>query len=291
MMYRNWFRRACVALGAVGFAFAAIAQEPYPSRPIRMVVPYAAGGNTDILARAPADGYTLLLTTLTFAVLPSVYEKLPFDPVKGFSPISIAATLPNVLVVNPSLPARTLQEFIEYAKANPRKISYATTGSGTSPHLSMEMLLTTTGATATHVPYKGGGPAMTDLLGGHVQAQFVGLPAAKAHIDAGRLRALGVTGMTRSVAAPAIPTIGEILPGYALDAWFGLLGPANLPPAIVDRLQKETSQALRSKELRDKLLALGAEPVGSTAGEFASSIQSEITRYRKLIKEAGIKLE
>lgn len=324
MNYRHWFRLACVALSSAGLAFSALAQDAWPSRPIKMVVPYATGGNTDVLARllaqrlsqsigqevlvenrpggntvvgtdavakAPADGHTLLLTTLTFTVLPSLYEKLPFDPVKSFSPITLAATLPNVLVVNPSLPATTLQQFIDHAKAHPDKLSYASTGSGTSPHLSMAMLLTMTGARANHIPYKGGGPAMTDLLGGHVQAQFVGLPVAKQHIESGKLRALGVTGKTRSAVAPTIPAIGEVLPGYELDTWFGLLGPAQLPPAIVDRIQKELAVALRSPDLREKLIGLGAEPVGSTPGEFAASIRSEIERYRKLVKEAGIKVE
>ncbi len=306
-----------------GIVLAAQASD-YPMRPIRMIVPYAAGGNTDVLARllaqrlsqslgqqvivdnrpggstligtealarSLADGYTIMLTTLSFSVAPSLYEKLPYDPAKDFSPITLVANLPNVLVVNTMVPAKTMQEFIAFAKANPGKLNYSSTGKGSSPHLSMELLKSMAGFDATHVTYKGGSPAMTDLLGGQIQAQFIGLPVAMPLITAGKLRALGVTTKLRAAAAPMIPAINETLPGYEMAAWFGLLGPAGLPKSIADRLQQEVASILAIPDMKERLIGLGAEPVGSTSGEFAALIRLEMTRYSKIIKDAGIKPE
>ncbi|MPZ44319.1 MAG: tripartite tricarboxylate transporter substrate binding protein [Betaproteobacteria bacterium] len=257
------------------------AAESYPTRPVRMVVPYAPGGNTDVLARliaqrltqnlgqqvvvdnrpggntligtelvarAPADGHTIMLTTLTFTVVPSLYRKLPFDAVKDFTPITLAVTLPNVLVTHPAIPARSLKELINYAKANPGKLSYASTGSGTSPHLSMD-------------------------------------------ITSGKLRALAVTSGKRAAAAPTIPTVGETLPGYEMDPWFGVLGPAGMTPAVVKRLHGEIARILLAPEMKDHLNSLGAEPAATTPNQFAAHIKAETARYSQIIKAAGIKVE
>ncbi|MFA5490636.1 MAG: tripartite tricarboxylate transporter substrate binding protein [Candidimonas sp.] len=305
-------------------ASAANAANDYPSRPITMIVPYSAGGNTDVIARLLAqrlgesmgqqvivdnrpggntligteavarsagDGYTILLTTLTFAVLPSLYKQLPFDTLKDFSPISLAVTLPNVLVINKEVPAQTLPELIDYAKKHPGKLNYSSTGSGTSPHLSMELLKHMSGIDAVHVPYKGGAQAMTDLLGNQIQAQFIGLPVALPVIEAGKLTAVGVTSEKRSEIAPEIPAIAEFLPGYAMNPWFGILGPKGMPAAVVQRLQEEIARVLREPEVKKRLQQLGAEPVGSTPESFAEHIKNEITLYQGIIDAAGIKLE
>jgi len=310
----------CAVVGAVTLH----AAGTYPSRALRMVVPYAPGGNTDVLARliaqrltqslgqqvvvdnrpggntligtelvarAPADGHTILLTTLTFAVLPTLYAKLPYDALRDFIPITLAVTLPNVLVVHPAVPARTLKEFIAYARANSGKLSYASTGSGTSPHLSMELVKSMAGIDLVHVPYKGGAPAMTDLIGGQVAAQFIGLPVAMPQIASGRLRALGVTSGKRAAAAPNVPPIGETLPGYELDPWFGVLGPAGIPAAIVDRLHAEITRILRSPDIKDHLNSMGAEPVGNSPAQFAAHLKNEIGKYAKIVKSAGIRVE
>ncbi len=319
-MLRGFLAICCT----IGITFAAHAAADYPTRPIRMIVPYAAGGNTDILARliaqrlsqtlgqqvivdnrpggntligtealarAPADGHTIMLTTLTFTVTPSLYKQLPYDAIKDFTPISLVVTLPNVLVINNAVPATTLREFIAYGKANPGKLNYASTGSGTSPHLSMELLKSMAGISAVHVAYKGGNPALIDLMGGQVHAQFIGLPVAKPLIESQKVRALGVTSKDRASVAPTIPTISETLPGYEMDPWFGLLGPAGLPKPITDRLQQEVARILRAPDIKDQLVGLGAVPVGSTAEVFATRIRDEIIRYGKIVKDAGIKLE
>ena len=323
-MSRRFFAQWALALVCAMTAAVTHAADAYPSRPIRMIVPYAPGGNTDVLARliaqrlgqtlgqqvvvdnrpggntligtelvarAPADGYTLMLTTLTFTVVPTLYKKLPYDPVKDFTPLTLAVTLPNVLVVHPGVPARSLKEFIAYAKANPGKMSYASTGSGTSPHLSMELLKAMANIDLVNVPYKGGAPAMTDLIGGQIAAQFIGLPVAMPYIASGKLRALGVTSNKRASVAPNVPTIAETLPGYELDPWFGLFLPAGVPRAIVGRLNTEIARILRSPDLKEHLNAMGAEPVGSTSAEFAAHIKAEIGKYRTIVKTAGIKIE
>jgi len=320
MVLTKW----AVATAILASAVPARAADSYPERPIRMVVPYAPGGNTDVLARMVAqrvgqalgqqvvvdnrpggntligtglvansvgDGYTIMLTTLTFAVVPSIYQKLPFDARRDFTPITLAVTLPNVLVINPSVPARSLKELIAHAKANPGKLNYASTGSGTSPHLSMELLKSMAGVDLVHVPYKGGGPAMTDLIGGQVSAQFIGLPVSLTHIKSGKLRALGVTSARRAAAAPDIPAIAETLKGYELDPWFGVLGPKDMPKAVVQRLQKEIALALQSPDMKAQLAAMGAEAVGSTPERFTAYIASEIQKYAKLVKAAGVKVE
>lgn len=311
---------ACTVFGTLTLQ----AADVYPTRPLRMVVPYAPGGNTDVLARliaqrltqslnqqvvvdnrpggntmigtelvarSSADGYTIMLTTLTFTVTPSLYLKLSFDPVKDFTPITLAVTLPNVLVIHPGIPVNSLREFISYAKANPSKLSYASTGSGTSPHLSMELLKSMAQIELVHVPYKGGAPAMADLIGGQVGAQFIGLPVAVPHIASGRLRALAVTSKERAAAAPTIPAIGEVLAGYEMNPWFGILGPAGIPKAVIARLHSEIARILLAPDMKDRLNGLGAEPAATTPDQFARHIKAEIARYAQIVKAAAIKVE
>src|SRR5688572_130053 len=303
-------------------AVAAAAAEPYPTKPIRMVVPYSPGGNTDVfarliaqrltqawgqqvvvdnraggstligtelVARAIPDGYTIMLTTLTFTVSPSLYKKLPYDTLKDFTPITLAVMLPNVLVVHPAVPAKSLKELIQHAKANPGKLNYASTGTGRTPHLSMELLKTMAGIDLVNIPYKGGAPAMAGLMGGQIAAQFIGLSAAIPHIKSGRLRALAVTSAKRSSVAPDIPAVAETVPGYELDTWFGVFGPGGMPTPLVDRLQREIAKILHSADFKENLVSLGAEPVGSTPRQFATHIRSEIAKYARIVKTAGIK--
>lgn len=318
------FRWITLLAGAMVVAMGVHAAEKYPSRPIRMVVPYAPGGNTDVLARmiaqrlsqamgqqvvvdnrpggntligtglvanAAADGYTIMLTTLTFAVVPSLYKKLPFDARRDFTPITLAVTLPNVLVIHPSVSAKSVKELIAHAKANPGKLNYASTGSGTSPHLSMELLKTMAGVDLVHIPYKGGGPALIDLVAGQVSAQFIGLPVALPHIKSGRLRALGVTSAKRAAAAADIPTIAETLKGYELNPWFGVLGPGGMPKPLVQQLQREIARVLQAPDMKEHLASIGAEAVGNTPEQFSAYITSEIAKYMKLVKTAGIRIE
>ncbi len=315
-----------IFIAAFGWSGAPAVQaaESYPIKPIRMVVPYPPGGNTDLfarliaqrltqswgqqvvvdnraggntligtemVARAIPDGYTIMVTTLTFTVSPSLYKKLPYDTIKDFTPITLAVSLPNVLVVNPSVPAKTLQELIQYAKANPGKLNYASTGAGTSPHLSMELLKTMAGIDLVNIPYKGGAPAMADLIGGQISAQFIGLSVALPHIKSGKLRALGVTSAKRASVAPDIPTVAETVPGYELDTWFGVFGPGGMPAALARRLQKEIAKILHSPDLTEHLANLGAKPVGNTPEQFAAHVKSEVNKYARIVKTANIRVE
>ena len=316
--------RGLLVAGCLAFGTPSFAADAYPVRPIRMVVPYAPGGNTDVLARliaqrlvqsmgqqvvvdnrpggntligtelvarATPDGYTIMLTTLTFAVSPSVYQKLPYDTLRDFTPVTLAVTLPNVLVVHPSVAAKSLKELIALAKSSPGRLNYASTGIGTSPHLSMELLKTMAGIDVVHIPYKGGAPAMTDLIGGQVSAQFIGLPVALPHIKSGKLRALAVTSAKRALAAPNLPTVSETLPGYELDPWFGVLGPGGMPKPPVQRLQQEISPLLRAPDLKEHLAGLGAEPQDVTPEQFAARLRLEIAKFAKVVKTAGIRIE
>jgi tripartite-type tricarboxylate transporter receptor subunit TctC len=232
-----------------------------------------------------------MLTTLTFTVSPSLYKQLPYDTLKDFTPITLAVMLPNVLVVHPSVPAKSLKELIQYAKANPGKLNYASTGSGSSPHLSMELLKTMADINLVNIPYKGGGPAMADLMGGQISSQFIGLSVAIPHIKSGKLRALAVTSAKRSSVAPDIPAVAETLPGYELDTWFGVLGPGGMPVPLAQRLQEEIARILHSTDFKEHLVSLGAEPVGSTPRQFAAHIKVEIAKYAQIVKTAGIKVE
>ena len=302
------------------------AQAPYPGKPVRIVVPFPAGGTTDILARAVAqkltetggqpvlvdnrpgaggnigaelvaksapDGYTLLMGTVgTHAINPGLYAKMPYDHQRDFAPVILVAGVPNVLVVNPAVPVNSVQELIAYAKANPGKLNFASSGSGTSIHLSGELFKTMSGVQMTHIPYKGSSPALTDLLGGQVQLMFDNLPSALPHIRAGKLRALAVTSAQRAPALPDVPTVAEAgLPGFEASSWFGLLAPAGTPKDIIAKLNAEVAKWLATPEARDKLTVQGANAVGNSPEEFTQFIAAETIKWQKVIKDSGAKVE
>ena len=320
-----------LAVGAL-LAFSALAAAPmagaqaYPAKPIRIVVPFPPGGATDILARAVAqkltdawgqavvvdnrpgaggnigseivakaapDGYTLEMGTVgTHAINASLYAKMPYDHVKDFAPVILVAGVPNVLVVNPSLPVSSVQDLIAYAKANPGKLNFASSGNGTSIHLAGELFKVMAGVQMTHIPYKGSAPALQDLIGGQVQLMFDNLPPSLPHIKAGKLRALAVTSATRSSALPDTPTIAESgLPGFEASSWFGVLAPAGTPPAIIARLNAEIGAWLASAEAKEKMLALGANIGGGSPEDFARHIAAETAKWQKVVKASGAKVD
>jgi tripartite-type tricarboxylate transporter receptor subunit TctC len=307
------------------FASAWTAAQTYPARPVRFIVPSAVGGGTDIIARAialklgeslgqqflvdnrpgagqmigielaaksPADGYTILMAASTLAINPIMYKKVPYDPIRDFAPITQAATLPNVLVVHPSLPVKSLAELIAYAKAHPGQLNFASAGIGTSPQMSIELLKSMAGIDMVHIPYKGTAPGVVDVLAGQVLVMAPNLLTALPHIKSGRLRALAVTSARRSAALPEVPTVAEAgLPGYDSTQWYGVLAPAGTPREIVARLHGEIARALRDAEVGKRLAADGAEPVGSSPEEFAAFIKSESEKWSRVAKAAGIQPE
>ena len=313
-----------LAVAAMATAPGAIAQgaAAYPAKPVRLVVPFPPGGTTDILARAVAqklseswgqqvivdnrpgaggnigsdlvakaapDGYTLLMGTVgTHAINPSLYTKMPYDHVKDFAPVILVAGVPNVLVVTPSLPVNSVKELIAYAKENPDKLNFASSGNGTSIHLSGELFRTMTGVQITHVPYKGSAPALADLMGGQVQLMFDNLPSSLQFIKAGKLRALAVTSSTRSAALPDVPTLAESgLPGFEASSWFGVLAPAGTPPETVARINGAIDAWLSSPEAKDKLISQGAIAAGGTPDAFARHIAAETAKWAKVVKASG----
>ncbi len=301
------------------------AAQNYPTRAVRLVVPSSPGGGTDIsarilapqltqflgqqvvvenrpgagtmiggeaVARAAPDGYTLLMGISTLAINPAMYKKVPYDALKDLAPISQAVALSNVLVVHPSLPAKSVKEFVALVKPRPGQINFASAGVGTSPHLSMELFLVMTGLKMVHVPYKGSGPGVTDLIAGHVPAMMPNMLSAKPHIQSGRLRALGVTGAKRAPGADSIPTIAEAgVPGYEAVQWYGVLAPAGTPRDIITKLHAGVVRALQNPEVRQRLLNDGAEPVGSSPEEFTAYLRAETAKWAKVIQAAGIKPE
>ena len=315
-----------VALAALSATPFAGAQATYPTKPIRIVVPFPAGGTTDILARAVAqrlsdtlgqpavvdnrpgaggnigaelvakaspDGHTLLMGTVgTHAINASLYSKMPYDHVRDFAPIILVAGVPNVLVVHPSVPVNSVQELIAYAKANSGKLNFASSGSGTSIHLAGELFKTMAGVQMAHVPYKGSAPAVTDLLGGQVQLMFDNLPSALPHIKAGKLKALAVTSATRAAALPDVPTIAESgLAGFDATSWFGLLAPAGTPQPIIAKLNSEVAKWLASAEAKEKMAGLGANAAGHSTDEFVRHIAAETSKWAKVVKESGAKVD
>ena len=307
-------------------ACAAHAQGQYPVRPIRIIVAYTPAGTTDILARAlgqkfteawkqpvivdnrpgangnigtevaakaPADGYTLLMATAgTHGVNPGLYPKLPYDAVKDFAPISLTALVPNILVVNNALPVKNVQELIAYAKKNPGKLSFGSPGIGSTGHLSAELFKALAGIDMVHVAYKGSAPTLQDLMGGQVQVVIDNIPPYLPHVKAGKIRALAVTPAKRSPAAPELPTMAEAgVKGYDAASWFGLLAPAGTPADIVGQLSEETRRILNMPDVREKLLALGAQPAGSTPEEFARFIDAEIAKWNRVIRSANVTLQ
>jgi tripartite-type tricarboxylate transporter receptor subunit TctC len=309
--------RAFVLLLIPGIAFS----QEFPSRPVRIIVPSPPAGGTDIVgrvlaehfsrslgqqffvenkpgagnligieaaARSAADGYTLLMTASTIVLNTVLYRKVPYDPIRDFAPITIAATAPNILIVNPNLPAKSLAELIALAKQKPGALSYGTPGIGTSPHLCMELLKYMAGIDIQHVPYRGTAAAVSDVMSGQIQAAFATALTAKPQVDAGRVRALAVSGPRRVEALPGVPPVGDTVPGYEAMQWYGLLAPAGVPVAIVEKLNAEALVALRSKEMKDRLAADGAEPLGSTPAEFGAFIRRELDKWTRVANAAGI---
>ena len=309
------------------FLFCVPAQaQPYPSKPIRFVVPYPPGGPLDTVARLLAqkvtestkqpvvvdnkpgaggnigadavaksapDGYTLLMGAVaTHAINPTLYASIPYDPVRDFAPVTQVASTPNVLVVNPSIPAANVKEFIAYAKANPGKLNFGSGSTGSAGHLAGELFRTLAGVDMTHIPYKGAAPAMQDLIGGRIQLMFDNLASSLGQVRAGAVKALAVTTAKRSGLAPELPTIAESgLPGFDISTWFGIFVPAGTPGAVVEKLHAEFTRALAAPDVRERMLALGAEPVGNRPEEFAAYIRAEADKYARLVKASGAKAD
>jgi tripartite-type tricarboxylate transporter receptor subunit TctC len=322
-------RELLIALIALAWATqvtAADSGQSYPNRPVRFIVPFAPGGSTDTLARtvgqklgealgeqvvvdnrsggngnigtdlvahAAPDGYTILLGYIAnLAIGPSLYAKLPFDPVKDLAPVTQLAVAPNILVVHPSVPAKNFKEFIAYAKANPQKVNFASAAVASPGHLAGELLNHAAGIHMQHVPYKGSGQAVVDLVGGQVQVMVSGMSSVMPHIKAGRLRALAVTGAQRSPAVPDIPTIAESgFPKFEATAWYGVLVPARTPKAIVTRLHDEIVRALKMPDVKERLESVGFEIVGSTPEAFGAYIKSEIVKWAPVVKASGAKAD
>jgi len=323
--------RFIAAVAITAGVSAAHAQSGYPSKPVRIVVPFPAGGTTDIVARlvgaelqktwgqpvvienragaggnigadavakAPPDGYTLLMATVgTHAINLPLFEqtkqKMPFHPLNDFAAITNVAAVPNVMVVNPAVPAKSVQEFIAYAKSRPGQVNMASSGNGTSIHLSGELFKSLTGVYMVHLPYRGSAPAMQDLIAGNTQVMFDNLPSALPHIRSGRLTALAVTSRERSAALPNVPTMEEAagLKGFDATAWFGLLAPAGTPREVIGKVHQDIVKVLALPEMREKFAAQGAVPVGNTPEQFTAYIRSEIDKWTRVVKFSGAKVD
>ncbi len=324
---------ACLGAAAAGFALSpgVFAQSGWPTKPVRMVVPFAPGGTTDILARAIApelsrafgqsfvvenragaggnvgaelvarsapDGYTLLMGTVgTHGINKSLYPRLPYDPQKDFAPVTLVAGVPNVMVMNAdrakALGINTVTDFIRYARSNPGKLSMASSGNGTSIHLAGELFKSRTGVFMPHIPYRGSGPALHDLVAGNTDVMFDNLPSAMPQIKAGKLKAFAVTSAQRSAAMSELPTIEEAagLKGFEASSWFGLLAPAGTPAEIVSRIQQETAKALRTATISERLQSQGAIPSGNTPAEFSRLIDAELVKWAAVVKASGAKVD
>ena len=310
---------------SIALCSAVLHAQDYPTRPVRVVVPFSPGGavdgpmrviaqelskrlgqhvfienkpgagatiGSDMVAKSGPDGYTLLLASQTNAISASLYRALPFDPVEDFTPISLIGREPGVLVVHPSLPVHTLAEFIAYVKQRPGKVDYASSGNGSGQHLFMALLASMTGMELNHVPYRGSGQATTDLLAGVVVASIPGTAGMVGHIKAGKLRPLAVTGIKRSPQLPDVPTVAESgVPGYEAYVWMGLLAPKGTPPAIIDRVQRELMQVLKSADVKSHMDTAGIEIVGSTPAEFGAFFRAEKERWAKVVRATGAKVE
>lgn len=318
---------AIIVSGSVLLPSAALAQTEYPNKPIKLIVGFAPGGSTDIIARliaqrlgerlgqnvvvenkagaggtigadmaskAPPDGYTLTLgTTSTHAIAQGAYSKLPYDAVTGFTQISLVAITPYLLVVNPTVKANNLAEFVALAKSQPGKLNYASAGNGTATHLAMEMLKDTASIDLLHVPYKGNAPADLAILGGEVQAVFGSMPALLQNTKAGKVRPLAVGTLVRSPALPDVPTVAELgYPGFEAALWLGVMGPANMPKPVVDRLHKEITAIVATPEFKASMEANGAEPLSSKSpADFREMLRGQVTKFVKITKNLGIKLD
>jgi tripartite-type tricarboxylate transporter receptor subunit TctC len=308
----------------LAFSCAGAAAQGYPEKAVTMVVPFPAGGAVDPVARtianrmseiwkqpvvilnragaggnigaesvtrAAPDGHTLLFSSTSLAIGPSLYAKLGFDVLRDLVPVSQVISSPNVLVTHPSVPARSIKQLVALAKARPGQLISASAGVGSSNHLSLLLFMNLSGTQLAHVPYKGAAPAVADTVGGHAHMTFAPIPASLALVQAGRLRALGVTSAKRAAALPDLPTIAETLPGYELNSWNGVLVPAGTPPAIVNRIHGTLMDCLRTPAVRDTLVKAGVEPLGNSPEEFAQSLRAELAKWGKIIRAAGIRPE
>ncbi len=315
-------RLAIAAVPLLLFAATPAAAVDYPTKPVELIVPFSPGGTTDNMARllarrfgeawpqhpivvnnrpgggstigtaaaakAAPDGHTVLISTIAFAISAGL-RKTPYDPVKSFAPVTQISEIPLILVVHKSLPVNSVKELVELAKKNPGKLDYASSGAGTSPHLAGEMFKTMAGIDLVHVPFKGNAPVQNALLGGHVKIHFGLLPAFLPHVKAGNLKVLAVTSAKRLDSLPDVPTIAELgYPGFEVTSWQGVFVPAGTPKEIIDKLQSETVKMLETPEIRQRIIREGATPVGNTSAEFSKHVQSELTKWGKVIKDAGM---
>ena len=325
------FGRLLAVAALAVMSLASAHAQTWPSKPVRIIVPFPPGGTTDIVARSigvelqrmwqhpvvienragaggnigadavaksPADGYTLLMGTVgTRAINQALYaqsgSKMPFDPVKDFVPITLVAGVPNVMVINAKLPVNSVAEFIAYAKARPGQLNMASSGNGTSTHLTGELFKTVTGTYMVHFPYRGSAPAVTDLISGNMNVMFDNLPSALPHIKSGRLKALAVTSRTRSPALPDVPTIEEAagLKGFDASSWFGLFAPAGTPRTVVDKIQADVAKALAQPAVRERFVAQGADPGGNTPDQFAAFIRAETDKWTRVVKFSNAKVD
>ena len=328
-MIRRLLRKsfyATVALLSIGCSIHIASAQTFPSKSVRFIVCFAPGGSTDtvarlfaaalserwaqqvvvdnrpgggtiisteITARAPPDGHTFLIVDPSFAINPGLYKKLPYDPVRDFAPVTLLASLPLMLVVHPSVPAKSVQELIALARAKPGFLSYASAGIGGSSHMAPEIFKHLAHIDIVHIPYKGGGPAVIDLVAGQVSIAFQGIPAVLHHVRAGKLRALAVSSAKRSAIVPDVPTIAEGagMPGYDVISWQGIFTPAGVPAAIIAKLQSDMASIAHTADIKSKLAALGAEPVGSTPAQFSAYLTSQMETYANVIRTAGIRPE
>jgi tripartite-type tricarboxylate transporter receptor subunit TctC len=302
-----------------------VQSQPYPTKPVRLIVTYPAGGGADTMARLIAprlgealgqpilvenrggasgtiaadlvaksapDGHTLMLDATAFAVNPSLYPNLPYDPEKAFAPITLLALFPNVVVVHPANPVSSIKELIEKIKSEPGKIAFASSGNGSAQHLAAELFRQRAGLDMVHVPYKGGGPALIDVMGGQVPLYFANMASALPHVKNGKLKALAITGAKRSAAAPNLPTVAESgMPGYQVYEWNAIFAPAGTPPAIINRLQAEIAKVVKIPEVRDRMLALGGEIVASSPADLGAWVREQTASWAKVVRAANIKPE
>jgi tripartite-type tricarboxylate transporter receptor subunit TctC len=324
MRFSNPFRLFALALAALGLAGVAAQAQDYPTKPVKWVVPYPPGGTTDILARligqylsehlgqqfvidnrpgagnnigtevvvnAPPDGYTLLLVNPANGINATLYKKLPFNFLRDIAPVAGITRVPNVMEVNPNFPAKTVAEFIAYGKANPGKINMASSGNGTSVHLSGELFMAMTGVKMTHVPYRGAGPALTDLIAGTTDVLFDNMPSSIEFIKSGKLRALAVTTDLRNEALPDVPVVADTVPGYEASAWFGIGAPKGTPANIVEKINKSVNDALVDPKMKVRLADLGGIPMGGTPADFGKVMASETAKWEKAVKFSGASIE
>ena len=319
------YKTACLAMFASLVMINGAVAQTFPNRPLRLVVPFSPGGAADVpgriltqkmtealgqqvivdnrpgagstigaesVAKAPPDGYSLLMISNTHFVSAALYKKLVYDSVADFAPVTQVTSAPNVIVVHPSLPAKSVKELIALAKAKPDMLNFGSSGNGAPSHLAGEMFKSSTGTRLVHVPYKGAGPAVNALLAGEIQVMFAPIVAVLPQVKAGRLRALGVTSAKRSAAAPDLPTLAEAgLTGYEISSWFGLFVPASTPNAVVDKLYKDTLRVLKSPDVLERFAKEGAESVGNSPADFNNYVRAEFVKYNKVIKDNGIKAD